>query len=115
MPDEKHCEQSASPEHGMDERRDVRHKVKRSGSTGGWKTMQGEESCREEFPGLVSDSWDSLEELSVATYGDALRSVKRLTTDRMLRTPLVGFQAMAAWVHPSCLQFSLVPGFLTGL
>lgn len=77
--------------------------------------MQGEESGLEEFPGLVSDSWGSLEELSVASYGDALRSVKGFAVDGMLRTPLVGFQALAAWAHPSCLQFILVPGFLTGL
>lgn len=82
-------------EHGMDEGRDLRHMVKLSGPTGCRKSIQGEESGLEEFPGLVSDTRDSLEELSVASYGDALRSVKGYIVDEMVRTPLMGSHAMA--------------------
>lgn len=52
MPNEKYSGQSAARthEHGMDERRDLRHTVKRSGPTGGWKAMQG----RGEWSGGIS-------------------------------------------------------------
>lgn len=108
MPGEKHSEQPAARTHerGMDERRKLRHTVKQSGLTGGWKSVQGEESGLEGFPGLVSDTQDSLEELSVAPYGDALRSVKGFIVDGWLE-PLLW--AYMPW------QFFLMLGFLTGL